>query len=292
MKKLMMLAAAMTIVGGAYAASNACQDIDNPDTPTCLEVGVWDFTASGKWANESPKGAYKAVQSFSLKGALVSASSPSYTEEYSWVTNFPGTPTQAVVYVTNSIPDYANCCIEGFDVYIYDKKSDTVVKFPAMDWDDGVGYVNPIKKMTVFGKNLETVLKPGKSTTIESDILWNFGDGLVVEDTETEMNLQFVGFGKAKRWMSKATPDTDPCGDNSTEGCAESIDWPSWSGWFTGVWGDDSVEFEDMLCDGPCWGIAGGTWSAKFNKKLAAASDIDQAIENKFKADLVISSNE
>jgi len=271
MKKLMMLAAAMTIVGGAYAA-NSCQDQVSPELD-CLEVGVWDFTASGKTANTAAKGAYKTVQSLSLKGALVSIGQPAIAGyEYTTVTNFPGTQTQAVYVVTNAILDYADCCIEGFDVYLFDKEADVVIKFAA----------NEIAKLTVFGKNFDTLLKPGKSTTIESDILWGF-----FNDDLMPISLQFVGFGKAKRWMSKATPDTDPCGDNSVEGCDESIDWPSWSGWFTGIWDNDNNDFQSLNCDDLCYAVAGGTWSAKFNKKLADAADVESAIENKFKAYIV-----
>jgi len=271
MKKLMMLAAAMTIVGGAYAA-NSCTDQESPELD-CLEVGVWDFAASGKTANEAPKGAYKTVQKFSLKGALVSIGSPAVSGyDYTTVTNFPGSPTQDVYVVTNPVLDYADCCIEGFDVYLFDKEADVVIKFEA----------NEIYKLTVFGKNFDTLLKPGKSTTVESDILWGFAN-----DDLLPIELQFVGFGKAKRWMSKATPDTDPCGDNSAEGCDESIDWPSWSGWFTGIWDDDNNDFQSLNCDDLCYAVVGGTWSAKFNKKLSDAADVESAIENKFKAYIV-----
>jgi len=309
MKKLMMLAAAMTIVGGAYAA-NSCQDQESPDLD-CLEVGVWDFTASGKTANTAPKGAYKTVQKFSLKGALVSVGQPAiagytYTsnlvDQVSTVTNpavevvttnlvevTPGVTNEVItvstnaetvvvstnavqVVTTNTVLDYASCCVEGFDVYLFDKEEDVIVKFEA----------NEIAKLTVFGKNFDTLLKPGKSTSIESDILWTFAN----EDL-LPINLQFVGFGKTKRWMSKATPDTDPCGDNSVEGCDESIDWPSWSGWFTGIWDTDNNDFQSLNCDDLCDAIVGGTWSAKFNKKLAAASDVERAIEGKFKAQIV-----
>ena len=271
MKKLMMFAAAMTIVGGAYA-SNSCTD-NPPVELDCLDVAVWDFVASGKTANEAPKGAYKTVQSLKLKGALVSVGQPAiagYT--YTDVTNFPGTATQTVYTVTNTILDYSSCCIEAFDVYLYDKEDDVIIKFEA----------NEIAKLTVFGKNFDTVLKPGRSTSIESDILWTFAN----EDL-MPINLQFVGFGKAKRSLSKATPDTDPCGDNSVEGCDETISWPSWSGWFTGIWDSDNNDFLSLNCEDLCDAVAGGTWSAKYNKKLSAASDIDSAIEGKFKANII-----
>jgi len=65
MKKLMMFAAAMTIVGGAYAGECAPGSESSPcDTP------VWDFVMKGKTANGIDKG-YKAVYAISYKGAIV-----------------------------------------------------------------------------------------------------------------------------------------------------------------------------------------------------------------------------
>ncbi|NLT72561.1 MAG: hypothetical protein GXX91_17960 [Verrucomicrobiaceae bacterium] len=238
MKKLLMFAAAMTIVGGAYAQCYEPGGI----TSEC-SIPVWDFKASGKTANTVKQG-YKSVQSIKFVGALA-----------------------GIV----EMDDQGFCCLTGgFDLFIYEKADKALYIFQG----------NEIGKMTVFGKNLRKVLKPGKSTSVESDILWTWA-GSTEEDGDIE--LQFVGFGKGKRFLSKAIEDTDPCGDNSVPGCEESFNWPSWNGWFTGWFLDDLNDFETLICEDPCVAVAGGTWSAKFNKKLSGKDDYVSAIEGKFK---------
>lgn len=241
MKRLMIFAVAMTIVGGAYAQRTNCGEGPEGITSEC-SIPVWDFKAAGKTANTHAKKSYKAVQKVKFTGVIVGKLDEGYS-----------------------------CCLEGFDLYIYDKSDKALYKFED----------NAVEKMTVFGKGLEKVLKPGKSAKVESDVLWTWAG----DTDDGEILLQFVGFGKGKRYMSKDKPNTDPCGDNSIEGCEESFDWPSWKGWFTG-WLLDDDEFYQIACDDPCVAVAGGTWSGKLNKKLSGGNDYDKvenAIESKFK---------
>lgn len=240
MKKLLMFVAAMTIVGGAYAR-NDCGEGGGISSP--CNIPVWDFKAKGKTANTAKQG-WKTVQTVKFVGALVG--------------------------VMDGPDDDGLCCLAGFDVYIYEKADKALYLFEE----------SMIEKMTVFGKNLDKVLKPGKSAKLESDIMWTWeGD----TDEDGEIFLQFVGFGKSKRYMSKHRPNSDPCGDNSIEGCEESFDWPSWNGWFTGWFLDDLNDFESLTCDYGCEAVAGGTWTAKFNKKLSGVADPQTAVERKFK---------
>lgn len=262
MKKLMMFAAAMTIVVGAFAQGSCDEGSGTIITGTC-GVPVWDFMMSGKTANEAPQGGYKSVQSFRYTGIVIGevVSDTIAVED-------PLNPG-----VTNLV-ETGICCIESFAVGIYDRKFKEVYVFPSQ----------MIEKMSVFGKNLDKVLKPGASTTLESDVMWTLEDG--------DIALQFVGFGKGKRSVTKDKPNSDPCGDNSVEGCDEKLDWPSWSGWFTGWYGmdyGDSIGL-DCLC---VEAVAGGTWSMKFNKKLSIAAggnvaedfedDVEKIVGQKFK---------
>jgi hypothetical protein len=98
------------------------------------------------------------------------------------------------------------------------------------------------------------------------------------------------GFGKGKRGSPKGKDHTDPCGDNSGEGCEEYYEWPSWTGWFTGYYGYVPCNLVSPICNFDCLlvdAVAGGTWSAKYNKKLSAfdnKSDVEDALLRKFKA--------
>jgi len=83
--------------------------------------------------------------------------------------------------------------------------------------------------------------------------------------------------------MSKGADDTDPCGDNSVPPCIETFSWPGWNGWFTGWFLEDMNDFMSLVCDYTCDAVAGGTWSAKYNKKLSGAADPQSAVEGKFK---------
>lgn len=258
MKKLMMFAAAMTIVGSAHAwtfcgSTSAAGD---------CQIPVWDLKASGKVANWSSKG-YKAVNKLAFKGAIVG--NIIAQEE----------PDPADPAVTN-----INCCLDSFDVMIYDKSIKTLVLFDLQD----------VEVLTLFGKNLETVLKQGRTTSLESDVLWT----LVDSDCEgSRIELQFVGFGKGKRGVTKGKANTDPCGDNSVEGCQEYYEWPSWNGWFTGYYGYVPCNLASPICDFDCElvdAVAGGTWSAKFNKKLSEFDneiDVENALLRKFKANSI-----
>jgi len=334
MKKLMMFAAAMTIVGGAYAGVCAPGTESSPcDTP------VWDFVMKGKTANGIAKG-YKAVYSIGFKGAIVgnlaevvdagTAVPGTKITEYpgSVVTNsgpYTGSdiaststtseqdpavlPTPAVgetiitnvtvtettthvitnglggasttnglVTVTttivqiegilNTLPGTptGECCLETFTVYLYDKANKDLWVFEDQE----------VNKMSVFGKGLEKGLKPGGRATLESDVMWQM-------DGDEEIALQFVGFGKAGYRVSKGGTSGTVCGPIENAPCEPSYDWPSWSGWFTGFFGPETADSHDLNCESECVTVAGGTWSAKLNKKLSAAADPEAAIYRKFK---------
>lgn len=342
MKKLMMFAAAMTIVGGAYASVCAPGSEASPcDTP------VWDFVMKGKTANGIEKG-YKAVYAISYKGAIVGNLSEVTTSttvpgtavtvaEYN-VTMATNTPayvlasnevqiasgTQVVqtpdplpqpaaigqtiitnvsivstetLVISNTVTGVVNanqaglqttttkdvwltlvddstttteptgeCCLDTFTVYVYDKDAKDLLVFEDQE----------VLKMSVFGKGMVKELKPGQSASLESDVMWN----LVGDE---EIALQFVGFGKAKYGLSKGGTSGSVCNPVNELPCVPSYDWPSWSGWFTGFFGPETDDSHDLNCAGECVAVAGGTWSAKLNKKLSAASDVEGAIYRKFK---------
>jgi len=343
MKKLMMFAAAMTIVGGAYASVCAPGSEASPcDTP------VWDFVMKGKTANGIEKG-YKAVYAISYKGAIVGNLSEVTTsttvpgtklettdlnvvtvpgaaaivaasnevilakseftvqtpaslneptaigqtevnlgvtiESYetvavsnttsgvttTTVSNLLSTVTKDVWIAmvddsTTTVEPTGECCLDTFTVYVYDKDAKDLLVFEDQE----------VLKMSVFGKGMVKELKPGQSASLESDVMWN----LVGDE---EIALQFVGFGKAKYGLSKGGTSGSVCNPVTEVPCVPSYDWPSWSGWFTGFFGPETDDSHDLNCAGECVAVAGGTWSAKLNKKLSAASDVEGAIYRKFK---------
>ena len=355
MKKLMMFAAAMTIVGSAYASVCAPGSEASPcDTP------VWDFVMKGKTANGIAKG-YKAVYSISYKGAIVgnlseikeggsTSTSVEYVDELKATvtnvvpvftdpvavgvgTNWLPTATNALApvltYTPTNLPTpkvgagiapytrtvvteeqitYTNalgqstfatrtltsitetywrtavektvtvpgvgtgeCCLETFTVYLYDKASKDLWVFEDQE----------VNKMSVFGKGLAKAMKPGGRATLESDVMWKLVEG------EEDIDLQFVGFGKAKYRVSKGGTSGTVCDPIENAPCEPSYDWPSWSGWFTGFFGPETADSHDLNCDAECVAVAGGTWSAKLNKKLSAAADPEAAIYRKFKVSYV-----
>lgn len=133
-----------------------------------------------------------------------------------------------------------------------------------------------VTKFTVFGKKLETVLdsnlmKPGKHYTLESDLGVKF-EG----QTEYDINVNQVAFGKADAYITKEkTQKAGACGEDETiAGCELVLTPKSYSGWFTGDFQtcldeygfvNDCVEFD---ADGAT-SLIGGTWSAKYSKKLS-----------------------
>jgi len=274
MKKLMMFATAMTIVGGAYASSCAPNE-----TVAACDVPVWDLSVSGKTANETVKG-YKAVSSFKMKGALIGVMQEAgiFTTV---TTNFPGTPTQAVIRVSTT---NLECCLDSFNAYVYGK-TDGAAKLYKID-------TTGIEKMSVFGKNFAKVQPDqatkmaGKSVSLESDVMWTVEDG--VADGVT-YNLQFVGFGKATFKWSKVVSGvaSNSCAPGVAASCPEVTPaWPSWSGWVTGT-SDGCDDYYSMICNESVDDVIGGTWSAKLNKKLSSYDTVEAAetaLEAKFKA--------
>ena len=134
-----------------------------------------------------------------------------------------------------------------------------------------------VTKFTVFGKKLETVLdenkiKPGKHYTLESDL------GVAFEGQDLwDINVNQVAFGKADAYITKeTTKKAGACGDDPEviPGCELVLTPKSYSGWFTGDFQtcldefgfvNDCVEFD---ADGAT-SLLGGTWSAKYSKKLS-----------------------
>ena len=172
----------------------------------------------------------------------------------------PGTPAEST----------GECCLETFTVYLYDKASKDLWVFEDQE----------VNKMSVFGKGLAKAMKPGGRATLESDVMWKL-------EGEEDIDLQFVGFGKAKYRVSKGGTSGTVCDPIEIEPCEPSYDWPSWSGWFTGFFGPETADSHDLNCDAECVAVAGGTWSAKLNKKLSAAADPEAAIYRKFKVSYV-----
>ena len=272
MKKLMMFAAAMTIVGGAFAS--AC----NPDVTTAAcDVPVWDLTMSGKTANDTVKG-YKAVSAVKVKGAIIGIMQEAGAT--TTTTNNPGATNQVITVVTNN-----SCCLDSFNVYVYQKAAGTAAVLYKIEG-------NEIAKMTVFGKNFAK-LDPsmaekmaGKSVALESDVMWTL-DGAA---NDIDISLQFVGFGKTTfKWSKETTGSAaTACAPGTPSACPVVVPaWPSWTGWFTGTWDVEGCDYYSMICTEQIDDVAGGTWSAKYNKKMSAYDTVEtaeSALEAKFKA--------
>lgn len=261
-----MFAAAMTIVGGAHAWTFC----DTPAVTVACEMPVWDLKMSGKMDNDWTKG-YKTVSKLAWKGFIVGQMAEPGT--YDEITIIPGEGGDPDTVVTNTVI-VEECCLESFNVLIFHKSSKTLVEFEEQE----VGI------LSLFGKGFEKTIKPGKTTSVEADVFWTLeGDDAYGE----EIALQFVGFGKAKYGITKGKANTDPCGDNSIEGCEDLFTWPDWNGWFTGFAGS-----ADCIVSGTCEGcvdeaLAGGTWSGKYNKKLSAYKNVGTlagALKKKVKA--------
>ena len=309
MKKLVMFTSAVTIAAGAFAWT-FCGP--NAELGEC-EIPVWDFKASGKVANEGSRG-YKSVNKVSLKGVIVgnivySEATPE-TQDVVTTTNqdVVTTTNQNVVTSTNQVVDTnsvpwvtndvvvvttnevvtpaaaAVCCLESFNVYIYERAARVLVRFEEQE----------VAVLTAFGKYLNDIVarttRPGRGYTLESDVMWTMTeddcDGGAIE-------LQFVGFGRTKGGVTAGRDNTSPCGDNSIAGCQVRVDWPSWKGWFTGWYGDAICDLTSPMCDFNCelvQAVAGGTWTAKYNKKrsgLTSVAALESAMESSFRATVV-----
>lgn len=133
-----------------------------------------------------------------------------------------------------------------------------------------------VTKFTVFGKKLEKVLddnlkKPGKHYDLESDL------GVKFEGAdEYDINVNQVAFGKVDAYITKAkTIKGGACGEDiDVDGCELVLTPKSFNGWFTGDFQTclDELEFtndcNEFEADGAT-ALIGGTWSAKYNKKLS-----------------------
>lgn len=261
MKKLMMFAAAMTIAGGAFA--DAC---GIPQESKNCTYGVWDLTLSGKTTVDDKKG-YIKTASLKLSGLLVFKNAELYIDDPA------GTTWDEIIITTNDaleevvttntwavqVPS-GECCVEALDVFLSDKKSGEGFYFED----------NAIHKLSVFGSGMLKTLKSGKSTSVESDIAWTIGQGL--SDGYT---LQFVGWGKAKRYFldEKQSVDLGNCELGEVAICAEWFEAGNWSGYFTGTWAElyGNDEMHPWACNDEitCVALYGGTWKSKYNKKLS-----------------------
>ena len=292
MKKLVMFTSAVTIAAGAFAWTFCGPDAESGE----CEIPVWDFKASGKVANEGSRG-YKSVNKVSLKGVIVG------NIDYREAT--PETVTTNIVTTTNNVVDTngvtnavetvttnevvtpaaaAVCCLESFNVYIYERAARVLVRFEEQE----------VAVLTAFGKYLNDIVarttRPGRGYTLESDVMWTMTE----DDCDGgAIDLQFVGFGRTKGGVTAGRDNTSPCGDNSIAGCQVRVDWPSWKGWFTGWYGAAICDLTSPICDYDCYlhqAVAGGTWTAKYNKKrsgLTSVAALESAMESSFRATVV-----
>jgi len=312
MKKLVMFTSAVTIAAGAFAWTFCGPDAELGE----CEIPVWDFKASGKVANEGSRG-YKSVNKVSLKGVIVGnidyREATPETVTTNVVTNagevVNNTNTTSIIYTNNVGSNvtieaggaYTNadtvttnevvtpaaaavCCLESFNVYIYERAARVLVRFEEQE----------VAVLTAFGKYLNDIVakttRPGRGYTLESDVMWT----LTEDDCDGgAIDLQFVGFGRTKGGVTAGRDNTSPCGDNSIAGCQVRVDWPSWKGWFTGWYGDAICDLTSPKCDFDCElveAVAGGTWTAKYNKKrsgLTSVAALESAMESAFRATVV-----
>jgi len=305
MKKLVMFTSAVTIAAGAFAWTFCGPDAELGE----CEIPVWDFKASGKVANKGSRG-YKSVNKVSLKGVIVgnivySEATPETVTTNAGVVVTNTNPT-SIIYTNNVGSNvtieaggvYTNadtvttneateeaCCLDSFNVYIYDRAARVLVRFEDQ----------PVAVLTAFGKYLNDIVarttRPGRGYTLESDVMWTMTE----DDCDGgDIELQFVGFGKTKGGVTAGRDNTSPCGDNSIAGCQVRVDWPSWKGWFTGWYGAAICDLTSPLCDLYCDdldAVAGGTWTAKYNKKrsgLTSVAALESAMKSAFRATTVV----
>ena len=143
-----------------------------------------------------------------------------------------------------------------------------------------------ITRLSFFGKNWEKVAdvidgigKSGKYYGVESDLGWATGgrDGVegvapVYPEEAEELEVTFIysGFGKAKIGLTKLSKSGGNCGTTES-GCNPDLLFKSYKGYFAGFAKEieDSIDVLDYTCESGCnIVIFGGTWTAKYNKKL------------------------
>ncbi|MBR4172286.1 MAG: hypothetical protein IKR48_11605 [Kiritimatiellae bacterium] len=143
-----------------------------------------------------------------------------------------------------------------------------------------------ITRLSFFGKNWEKVAdvidgvgKSGKYYGVESDLGWATGDrdgvagvAPVYPEEAEDLEVYFIysGFGKAKIGLTKLGKAGGNCGTKES-GCDPDLIFKSYKGYFAGFAKEieDSIDVLDYTCESGCnVVIFGGTWTAKFNKKL------------------------
>lgn len=308
MKKLMMFAAAAVVAGSVSAItfsvdeSNSC---GTSSSSSCPFVG-FDFKQSGKLAQELTKKGYKTVQSFSSKGAIGlvyeggagggdDTNTTQGAEETTTDTNDTqtatgeGTDTNDTQTTTGGDSGSTNSTDEAEGDDCCDAPATvTMVVQQKVDGEKVTVAFRElgITRLSFFGKNWEKVAdvidgvgKSGKYYGVESDLGWATGgrDGVEgvapVYPTEAEdLEVYFIysGFGKAKIGLTKLGKAGGNCGTKES-GCDPDLIFKSYKGYFAGFAKEieDSIDVLDYTCESGCnVVIFGGTWTAKFNKKL------------------------
>ena len=233
MKKLMIVAAVAALSASAFAAK--CSDAPQNDCQTAFTVKFSGKTADTYFKNsDGDEGDYAAIQKISGKGSLVVAE---YVTEY----------------------------LESVKVGKYKVGNLTLTEGELIKW-------------SYFGKNLETISndwtkKPGKTYKFESD----FGVAFEEQLDDLALSVDQVAFGKVKVYITKDKTVKSGCGESTIEGCLPVVTPVSYSGWFTGSFTPACVEWE--LYDDGCVefggdevALIGGTWSAKYSKKLSVTA--------------------
>ena len=246
MKKLMTFAAvaAMTYVGSAVTLSpSVCENCGAYGISDC-DVIVFKVTGSGKAV--VPKSGYKTAASLKIKkGALA------LEGEYCALTD--------------------TCCYETGWFYATLKAGKRTIQL-ATPVD--------VKVWSLFGKNLDrarayrTSIKKGKSVCLESALYVEavddsaFWAGDVDLEDAGVFKFYASAFGKVDMKVSNGNGN-GYC--DEAKGCDAIYTPKSYSGWFVGYY--DCVGMEDCFrCECEAIDIFGGTWKAKFNKKVQSTS--------------------
>ena len=254
MKKLMIVAAAAAMTIGANAAVFAPIDCDTPDTESPCPVLVFKLTANGKATVDMNDGAYKTVKTLKIqKGALALLPNEDCAAE-------------------------GLCCYDTATLYATLKLGSETVYLGLEDLEIG--------KWSVFGKNFEkaknylTMIKPGKSVTLESD-LFILGEDVDTLDGEDTVSLWAAAFGEFTLKVSKAGKAGGYCVEDPEKGCDPIWTPKTYNGWFVGYRGLVNDMYSCFNCDCGEYDIFGGTWKAVYQSKLSSDADAQKLAFNK-----------
>lgn len=254
MSKLMIVAAAAAMTIGANAAVFAPIDCDTPDIEAPCPVMVFKLTASGKATVDMGDGAYKTVKNLKIsKGALA-------------------------LLPNEDCADEGLCCYDTANVYATLKLGSETVYLGLNELE--------INKWSVFGKNFEkaknylTMIKPGKSVKLESDLFIS-GEDVDTLDGEDTVSLWAAAFGEFTLKVSKAKGTSGYCVNDSDAGCDPIWTPKTYNGWFVGYRNLVNDWYSCFNCECGEWDIFGGTWKAVYQSKLASDEDAQKLAFNK-----------